>query len=113
VQGQAGTNGTNGSPGASGLEVIVQSSGAQNSNSGKQATATCPAGKRVIGASGEIQGGVDGADPNQVEHVVIDEVVPTPENVVPGNVSVQAYEAAPGTTLSWAVQAWAICANVS
>jgi hypothetical protein len=50
--------------------------------------------------------------PAELEHVVIDEVVPTSENTVPGSVTVQAYEAAPGTALNWAVQAWAICANV-
>lgn len=110
--GAPGVAGPPGTPGISGLELITQSSGAQNSSSGKQATATCSAGKRVIGASAEIQGGVDGVAPNELEHVAIDEVVPTPESVVPGSVTVQAYELS-ATLLNWSVQAYALCANVS
>ena len=101
-----------GPPGVSGLELIDADSGPQNSNSGKQATATCSAGKRVIGGSGEIQGGVSGADPNVVDDVVIDEVDLSPPSAVPGSVTVQAFENK-ATAVNWGIVAHAICAKVS
>ena len=64
----------------------------------------CPAGKRAIGSGARILG-VYG-------DVVIDEVYPSAESVVPGSVHVEAFEARE-TSFIWAVKAFAVCANVS
>jgi len=57
-------------------------------------------------------GGISGADTNQLTDVVIEEIVPSSEDVVPGSVTVQAFEEEP-TAVNWSVRAIALCANVS
>jgi hypothetical protein len=108
--GPRGRRGPQGAPGISGLERVFASS-AINSNSPKSANASCPPGKRVIGGGGQHVGGVTGTDPNGLTDVVIDQIAPSDENTVPGNVLVSAFEEEP-TNASWSVNAFALCANV-
>lgn len=109
--GPAGAKGDQGSPGISGLVKVEQGS-ASNSDSFKDATATCPAGKRVIGTGGYITGGKSGSSPSSLTDVVLDGILPTRETQVPGFVYVAATEEEP-TDLSWKVVAVALCASVS
>ena len=109
--GAQGTAGPQGPPGISGLQKVIGSSGAANSNSGKSATATCPAGKRAIGSGGQV-GGLSGSFPNELANVVITFLEPSDEKTVPGSVTAFAFEAT-ATTASWFLQVTAICANVS
>jgi hypothetical protein len=111
-EGPKGDTGQPGPPGVSGLQRVLGPSVPQDSISGKQATATCPAGKRVIGAAAQILGGISGANPNELADVVIDEIFPSSEDIVPGTVAVRAFEEEP-TAVNWSLQAIAICANVS
>ncbi len=108
--GPRGSTGAQGVPGISGLQRVFASS-AIDSSSPKSANATCPAGKRVIGSGGQHVGGVTGTDPNGLTDVVIDQIAPSDENTVPGNVLVSAFEEEP-TNASWSVNAFALCANV-
>jgi hypothetical protein len=55
-------------------------------------SASCPAGKRVVGAGGEIIGGVDGISPNQLTDVVIREITPSGPAVAPVSVLVTGVE---------------------
>jgi hypothetical protein len=110
--GPTGPTGAQGLPGVSGLVMVATASGAQDSNSGKLAIATCPAGKRVIGTGAQILGDGSGSSPNELTDIVIDEVVPSSEDTVPGEVEVQAVEEEP-TAVTWAIEAIALCANVS
>ncbi len=108
--GAPGEAGAQGTPGVSGLQKVFGQS-ANNSNSFKFASATCPAGKRAIGSGGQV-GGVTGTFPNELADVVITFIEPSDENTVPGSVTVFALEEEP-TMANWFVQASAICANVS
>ena len=108
-QGAGGAQGAQGPPGISGLQKVIGQS-ANNSNSGKSATATCPAGKRAIGSGGQV-GGLSGAFPNELANVVITFIEPSDENAVPGSVGVFAFEQV-ATASNWFVQASALCANV-
>jgi hypothetical protein len=110
-KGETGAEGAQGGPGVSGLQLVFATS-AVDSKSPKSANAICPAGKRVIGSGGNHAGGVSGSDPNGLTDVVIDQIQPSDENTVPGNVLVSAFEEEP-TGASWAVTAFALCANVS
>ena len=112
-QGPPGATGAQGPPGVSGLVRVRTPSTLQASESVKFAMATCPAGKRVIGSGADIRAGVTGDPPNQLAEVVINEIIPSEETVVPGNVIVRAYEIGAGTTEEWGVSALALCANVS
>jgi hypothetical protein len=62
-------------------------------------TATCPAGKRVVGSGGDIRRGHG--------EVAMTAVAPTPELT---GVRVTAYEDDTGTDASWYAVAYAICA---
>jgi hypothetical protein len=81
-----------------GLVRIVASS-PSNSADPKTVTATCPAGKRLVGTGAEITGGLG--------EVVIDDLRPNPG--LTAN-TVTAYEADP-LAANWRVTAYAICAN--
>lgn len=109
--GGQGARGAQGPPGISGLQKVVGFSGTANSNSGKFATATCPAGKRAIGSGGQV-GGQSGSFPNELADVVITFLEPSDENTVPGSVTAFAQEEEP-TNVTWFLEASAICANVS
>jgi len=69
-----------------------------DSSSFKQVTASCPAGKQVVGAEYSIAGGVGS--------IVIDDLVPSATGVRAG-----AREDANGTGSNWTVRATAMCAN--
>lgn len=71
-----------------------------DSSSFKQVTASCPAGKQVVGAEYSIGGGGGGGS------VVIDDLVPSATSVRAG-----AREDANGTGSNWTVRATAMCAN--
>lgn len=89
--------------GVNGLERVSNSS-AFNSDSPKSVTATCPAGKILVGTGFDMNGGKSGASPNVQTDVVMDQVFAGANTVI-----VQAYEdVAIGT--SWSVRATAICA---
>ena len=107
IQGVPGKNGTAGAPGAVGLERVVASS-PNNSQSGKDATASCPAGKRVIGTAGSLTGEASGDFPNQIQDVLISDIVPSANLKF---VTVRGHEVH-ATAASWQVRAFAICANV-
>jgi hypothetical protein len=80
-----------------GLERIVATS--PNDSANKTVTATCPAGKRLLGAGGEVSGG--GGE------VVLEDVrVPNLTSV-----TVQGIEDEDGTAVDWLLRAYAICAN--
>jgi hypothetical protein len=110
--GPQGEAGPQGQPGVSGLVRVSMPSALQASESVKFAQAICPAGKRVIGAGADIRAGVQGDPPNQTSEIVINEIIPSEETVVPGTVAVRAYENV-ATTEEWGVTAFALCANVS
>ena len=75
--------------------------------------ARCPAGKRVIGTGAGIGGShrVDADRSSFVADVVIGQISPSPESVVPGNVVATAYEEE--VDLNWSITAYAPCANAS
>jgi hypothetical protein len=108
--GLQGQQGIQGRPGISGLQKVIGTS-ADNSNSGKFVTATCPGNKRAIGSGGQV-GGLSGAFPNELANVVITFLEPSDENTVPGSVTAFAYEVQPIAT-NWFMQVTALCANVS
>ncbi len=110
-QGPQGIQGDSGSPGISGLEKVEVDS-VMDSSSRKDLTATCPAGKRVIGSGADISAAINGSPPDQLTSVVIDKIEPSSESTVPGTVDVTAVEVAPFAQ-SWWVTAFALCANVS
>jgi len=82
-----------------GLERVVATS-VSNSSFTKSVTATCPAGKLVVGTGGEITGGLG--------RVVIDEIRPSSTL---NSVLVTGYEDVNGTGINWTVTAYAICAT--
>jgi hypothetical protein len=80
------------------LERVAAASPSNSSN--KSVTATCPAGKRLLGTGAEIEGGGGQAAPN---------------DVIPGSTlkaaTVQGLEDENGTGVSWRARAYAICAS--
>ena len=81
-----------------GVERVVAST-FEDSSPVKNTTATCPAGKRVVGAGADVTPGVGS--------VLINEIRPDSGLT---SVFVQAYEDETGTAANWFVAAWAICA---
>jgi hypothetical protein len=69
----------------------------------KGVTVSCPAGKRVVGSGADISGYLAGRGA-----VVLDDVIPTSTTV-----TAYAYEVEEGTSLSWAIRAWAVCGNTN
>jgi hypothetical protein len=82
-----------------GLELVPSPPSARNS-SNKSATATCPAGKKVLGAGGDLL--VGGG------HVLMPRITPSPTL---DRVTVDTVEDADPTTADWTVRAYAICAS--
>jgi hypothetical protein len=81
-----------------GLERVAATSPLNSSN--KSVTATCPAGKRVLGA---------GADINSFNgQVVLDDLRP---NAALTSVTANALEDETGNSINWSVTAYAVCAN--
>lgn len=112
-EGPRGTTGATGSPGLSGLERVFVSGPSNNSISPKQVTATCPAGKVAIGGGYDLSGGKPvSTSPNGLSQIVADVVLPSSASVIPGTVTVEAWEANT-TSDTWGVSAVAMCANVA
>jgi len=83
----------------------VEAESAENSVSSKQATASCPSGKALVGTGFDIFGGKSGTSPNQETDVMMDFVIPGSTSV-----TAAAYEDEP-TSANWSVKAIAICAT--
>jgi hypothetical protein len=81
-----------------GLEVVSNESPFDSSP--KNITATCPSGKRVVGAGGDITGGVGQA--------VLNNLLPNPALT---STTASAFEDENGYANNWSVSAHAICAN--
>src|SRR5262245_39968311 len=81
-----------------GLGLVTAASPDNSAN--KAVTATCPAGKRLLGTGAEVDGGAGQAAPN---------------DVIPGSTlraaTVQGLEDENGTSANWHVRAYAICSN--
>jgi hypothetical protein len=107
VQGREDENGTANSwsarasaicaPPLPGLERVSAASPSNSSNKG--VTATCSAGKRLLGAGAEIEGGGGHVSPNDI----------IPGETLKG-VTVQGLEDENGTAANWRARAYAICA---
>ncbi|GLY21803.1 hypothetical protein [Micromonospora sp. NBRC 101691] len=83
--------------------VRISATSPGNSDDFRSVTATCPAGKALVGTGYEITGGVG--------EVVVDDFSPNGgPATAPTAVTVGAYEADP-TTANWTVTAYAVCAN--
>ena len=85
-------------PAPAGLQRVAATSA--STSAGKAITATCPAGKRVLGTGGELAGA-----PRQL---MLNRLLPNADLT---SVNVRAFEDQTGTTLSWTVTAYAICAS--
>lgn len=92
--------------GVSGVEYVEMSS-SSNSNSPKSATATCPAGKVVVGAGGATSGAQEGTFPNIESNVAITGIIPSASGDF---VIAEASEVDP-TTADWVLLAEAVCAK--
>ena len=90
--------------GVNGLQRVEVES-AESSVSSKQATATCPSGKALVGTGFDIFGGKSGNSPDQETDLMMDFVIPGSTSV-----TVAAYEDE-ATSASWSVKAIAICAT--
>ena len=90
--------------GVNGLQRVEAVSD-ENSVSSKQATASCPSGKVLVGTGFDIFGGKSGSSPNQQTDVMMDFVIPGSTSV-----TAAAYEDE-ATGASWSVRAIAICAT--
>ena len=90
--------------GVNGLQRVEVES-VENSVSSKQATASCPPDKVLVGTGFDIFGGKSGTSPNQQTDVVMDFVIPGSTSVVAA-----AYENE-ATGANWSVKAIAICAT--
>lgn len=106
--GPAGADGPAGPAGISGLERVVGGS-ANNSQSPKSATATCPAGKKVLGTGSLVQGAATGSNPNLLTDVAVLATL-----VDAGLTTVQAIAAEEEPTgANWGLTAYAMCGYAS
>jgi len=87
-----------------GLQVVSAIS-PFNSLASKSITATCPAGKKVVGGGGRVNGGVSGGNAK----VGVTEL--RPFTGASDGFAVTGFESDNGFAGSWSVQAYAICAN--
>lgn len=81
----------------SGWETVRGQPSATNSEILKNSTASCPGNKVVVGAGYEMNGATG--------DIILDDLIPTASTV-----TVQAGEDGDGTSLTWNVVAWAVCA---
>ena len=82
-----------------GLELVTATSASSSVN--KSVTATCPGGKRLLGSGAEIVGAFT--------QVLLDGQFPNPGLTA---VTVNALEDETGTSGTWSLKAYAICANL-
>lgn len=87
-----------------GVHRVASPSAIPNSNSQRQATATCPAGERVLGGGGEILGLVG----DNRTRVVLTRLEPV-NGSGQDRYIVDASEIQGGTTAFWSMQAYAMC----
>jgi hypothetical protein len=80
-------------------QVLVSSASPSNSVSGKSATATCPAGTRVVGAAGDVSGS---------GQVLLRRMRPSVDLL---SVDAIGFEDEDGTSENWTVRAHSICAT--
>ena len=99
--GPRGVPGPKGAPGVSGLERVDASSSSSSSNT-KSVVATCPSGKRVVGGGAQATG--SGANKVSVNQNFPDSA---------GNKWNANGVEVVATAASWALSAYALCANVS
>jgi hypothetical protein len=95
--GPAGAAGPAGPPGLSGLERVEVTSVSNSTTNPKVATIACPAGKRLIGGGGRLNGGGNA--------VALQQSFPDNDNIF----RVQAREVV-ATGAAWSVTAFAVCA---
>jgi len=100
-QGPAGPAGPQGAPGVSGFEIVNVAS-ALSSDDEKAITATCPAGKKVLGGGG-FAGSLIFTDDVAL-------IASNPSGTTGWRVAAQETDA---TGAVWLVRAYAVCANVS
>ncbi len=105
AKGDKGDKGDQGDQGVSGL-VRVYDSTANDSDSPKSITVSCPVGKKVVGTGFDINGAVSGVSPNQIKSVAIDQAS-IAANL--GSATFSGYEQDP-TALNWAVYGYVMCA---
>lgn len=109
AQGATGAQGAQGVQGAPGLSDLEEVSGgtAYNSESPKDATISCPAGKTAIDASVNIVGGKSGSSPTALQEVVLDTL-----GTYGGQGWVDAYET-DGYAGDWSADLTVLCARVA
>lgn len=100
-----GDQGDQGDQGVSGL-VRVYDNTANDSDSPKSITVSCPAGKKVVGTGFDINGAVSGVSPNQIKSVAIDQAS-IAANL--GSATFSGYEQDP-TAAAWSVYGYVMCA---
>lgn len=106
--GADGAPGSDGAPGVSGLERASTTS-ALSSNSPKTITASCPAGKKVLGFGSAFTGGIGGAGNAEVTNVALHRLAP---NEALTSVTATAYETVAVDT-EWSLTLHVLCATVS
>jgi len=80
---------------------------AYDSTSPKDASASCPAGTKVVGSGYYISGGKSGGYPDSTSAITVDQI----SNLNGGSGVYVAAEESQATSLDWSVQAEAVCAN--
>jgi hypothetical protein len=100
-KGDKGDTGNPGPPGISGL-VRVSAESPFNTTNAKSVTATCPAGKRLIGTGAEISGALGSVALDDLTPLASGTAVLATGYLVPGQ---------PATT--WSIIAFALCATVA
>lgn len=95
--------------------VRLETTSASNSNSFKNATASCPTGKLLVGGGGYIAGGATGVMPDEQTEVVLTRLIPTPSASIgpPSGYVAIAHEVEPGTSATWSVVAIALCVGIA
>ena len=107
-EGPPGIQGPPGVPGPAGISGLqrIETQSAENAASPKQVTATCPAGKQVVGTGFDVFGAKAGVSPDELTDISIDFVIPGSTSVTVAGYEVDA------TAAAWRVTAIAICATI-
>jgi hypothetical protein len=105
AKGDKGDKGDQGDQGISGL-VRVTDHTANDSDSPKSVTVSCPAGKKVVGTGFDINGAITGGSPNAIKSVAIDQATIAAGL---GSATFSGYEQ-DATALNWSVYGYVMCA---